>query len=89
MDQVVLASCALHNFLIKKAKPNRVEDNLIIANENNLTGSIRDDWRQDPTLQGLQPVQGRNASTEAKDCRIAYMQYFNGAGSVDWQEAMI
>ncbi|XP_071054141.1 uncharacterized protein [Onthophagus taurus] len=58
--------------------------------ENINTGEFTNaDWRADPTLQTLQPLQGRNSTTTAKEVRAQFCNYFNTVGAVPWQDNII
>lgn len=75
IDLVVLTCCLLHNFLRKSNCP-YATDNAFDIDSDETTATI-----------GLTPlnVTNRNASTNAKNVREAFVQYFNGEGSVTWQ----
>ena len=48
-------------------------------------------WRGLPRagLSGMRPLAGGNAGKDPKAIRDQFKQYFNGFGSVNWQEHMI
>lgn len=53
---------------------------------------LEGEWSLDPVtenhFQGLQ-VSPRKNSELAKEGRMKYMHYFNGKGSVPWQDSMV
>lgn len=85
IESVVLACCALHNFLRKKssayAPPEAFDQENIIDGTNQLGA------RPDPDiLHGLQLRQGGQVLRQAKAVREKFCTYFNEEGSVPWQE---
>lgn len=81
IDLVVLTCCLLHNFLRKSSSP-YATDNVfdIDINTNDSTSAIG--------FTSLN-ITNRNASSNAKNVREAFVQYFNGEGSVSWQDDKI
>lgn len=89
-EKVVLASCALHNYLWTKAT-NRYMPVGSVDAENQGRGIIPGDWRTDIS-NSLQPIGfqgGKNYSTDAKKVRDSFCEYFNGIGKVPWQDSFI
>ncbi|XP_068135717.1 putative nuclease HARBI1 [Hyperolius riggenbachi] len=91
IDKVVYACCVLHNFLRQQYGatylPVQAVDRVDVS-----TGQVVEgEWRSNPqVLTDLQPCPPRNATTEAKQNRDAYVAYFNSqAGSVAWQHDAI
>lgn len=87
IDIIILACCALHNFLSKKTK-NYITNNCVDREDfesATLRGGV---WRQEQTLLD---VNQRNQSNteEGKTVRNTFKDYFNDIGSVDFQEKMI
>lgn len=81
---IVLTCCYLHNFLRHKEVQSYFQGGIDVENIN--TGElINADWRADPTLLTLQPLQGRNSTIAAKEIREKFCNYFNTAGAVPWQ----
>uniref|UniRef100_A0A672QIC8 DDE Tnp4 domain-containing protein n=1 Tax=Sinocyclocheilus grahami TaxID=75366 RepID=A0A672QIC8_SINGR len=78
VEVIVLASCALHNYL---------RDECFNAYLCELTDQDgQETWRQDPPLQQAALPRSTNASSEAKQNRERLMEYFNSeAGAVSWQ----
>lgn len=86
---VVLAICALHNFLLKLKTPYASSSTF---DQYNADGCIQmGDWRNNSVdMVNLQPcITARNASSSAKIVREAYMHYFNGDGKIDFQDEML
>ena len=72
-EAVVLATCALHNFLRR----------------DQATQSLQPDLSAElPQLQRLQR-RGRQATIEAKQVRDQFKEYFNEEGAVPWQDEII
>ena len=85
VDDVVLAVCCLHNFVLAKCGP--------ITYTADTDAYIYDgSWRREPR-DGLISLQGRrrgnNSTQEAKNVQMAMMNWFNSAGAVTWQDRMI
>lgn len=87
IDAVVLASCALHNFLRKKSKTYLTS--ACVDREDLESGTFIDGtWRQATNqLTSLQRNIQR-PSTVGKNIRTTLTQYFNGVGSVTFQDRM-
>lgn len=84
---VVLACCHLHNLLRHKKIESYVQGGIDVENMN--TGDfINADWRSEPTLLNLQPLNGRNTTNTAKQIRNQFCYYFNTVGAVPWQNNM-
>jgi len=55
--------------------------------ENISTGEVEPgSWRSNGQLVQIQPYQGRNSSSTAKEVRDNFCSYFNNAGAVHWQD---
>lgn len=88
--KIVKASCAMHNWIRKRARSNHgitvdVED---VENGTVFPGS----WRADINIQGfasLAPTRERNYNLKARDKRNGLADYFMGEGAVDWQLRMV
>ncbi|XP_074032172.1 uncharacterized protein [Leptinotarsa decemlineata] len=84
LDKVVLACCAIHNWL-KKTNPRYVMGDLIDYEDEDhrvFPGS----WRQnDSGLQNLPATNHRHSNMEAQQIRNKYRDYFNNEGAVPWQ----
>ncbi|CAH2001490.1 unnamed protein product [Acanthoscelides obtectus] len=86
---VVLAICALHNFLIRRTTsyaPLRSFDHEDLATHELQMG----EWRNSSTeLTSLRTSTQKNVTINAKSNREKYKQYFNLEGKVPWQLDMI
>lgn len=89
IDKIVLASCALHNFLRRFVKNSYISRNDVDTEFIDTGDIIRGDWRAQRTLDGLKPGYGRNPPSEAKQNRENYKNFFNTIGKVSWQENFI
>lgn len=78
VEVIVLASCALHNYLRDEC------GNAYLCGMTDQDG--QETWRQDPPLQQAALPRSTNARCEAKQNRERLMRYFNSeAGAVPWQ----
>ncbi|XP_031341136.1 uncharacterized protein LOC116169243 [Photinus pyralis] len=86
---VVLAICALHNFLIKRKTLYATLRSF--DQEDVLTHELQQgEWRNVTTqLENLETSLQKNVSVAAKTNREKYMEYFNKEGQVPWQDAML
>lgn len=88
VDKIVLACCALHNWL-RKTSQAYLPPGLIDHEDYNyeITNGT---WRQKQScLTDLVPTSNRNACTDAKKIRDDYCAYFNGEGALPWQWKLI
>ncbi|XP_041376853.1 protein ALP1-like [Gigantopelta aegis] len=86
--KIVLACCRLHNLLIER-KPQKVQRRVDFEDPDTHE-LVEGSWRQED--QVLLPLQntGRNTTTKAgKDLKDFLMDYYNGSGSVEWQDRMV
>lgn len=89
MDKVVLACCALHNFL-RRNSANSYTSNDVFDFEDISTGVISPGLRtRSGDLLDLAGSHNRHHSTQAQDVRKDFENYFNNSGSVPWQHKMI
>lgn len=89
IDKVVLACCALHNFL-RRISANSYTPSNVFDFEDFSAGIITPGLRtQSDNLLDLANSQNRHHSTQAKDVRKSFENYFNNSGSVPWQHKMI
>jgi hypothetical protein len=85
INSIVLASCVLHNYLLRRASQtvrHNEYDSEVIA-----TGEIISGARPNENMINLPHSQQRNSSETAK--RDDFKNYFNNEGAVEWQERMI
>ena len=87
-EKVVMATCALHNFLRVKS-PTTSQHLMDIEDEN--THELQPGLRQtDATLEDVAAMRGNNATKAAKGQRDYICKYFNSpVGSVSWQDNMV
>lgn len=84
IETIVLASCALHNYLIKKSHSYIFPESL--DRENIADGTVDLGERCDPSqLYNLQRRSGGQILQSAKIVRKKFEQYFVGDGVVPWQ----
>ena len=84
VDDIVLATCSLHNFLREKLGSSYTDqvDREIGENREIVPGT----WRSNPSMEGLTMAAPRNATKRAKELREHVCAYVNSeAGSVPWQ----
>lgn len=88
IEKVVLACCALHNFL--RRNTNRYSPPECLDNEYLECGEIVPGLRAQPgVFVNLQRGQNRNATTTAKEVRDHFMEYFCNEGRVPWQDKFV
>ncbi|KAE9523848.1 hypothetical protein AGLY_015736, partial [Aphis glycines] len=88
IDILVLACCSLHNFLRKKS--NNYKTNDCVDTENLENGTFKEgDWRREETFLNVNQNNQRYTTEEGKMIRNIFKDYFNGIGSVHFQETMI
>lgn len=84
LDKVVLACCAIHNWL-KKTNPRYVMGDLI-DHEDEDHRVFPGSWRPNNNgLQNLPATNHRHSNMEAQQIRNKYRDYFNNEGAVPWQ----
>lgn len=93
VEIIVLACCALHNFLRRKSSSYLTASS--VDWEDTSTGQLTEgEWRKSVReLVGLQRI-GRNTKTKESESlgevvRVLYKDYYNSEGSVSFQESMI
>ena len=89
-EKIVLASCALHNYLRTKS-PNRYTPPQSLDRENDAHEFFEGEWRQEVTnsLKSLSLQCGNNSSNYSKEIRNSLCEYFNTTGKVPWVENYI
>lgn len=81
---VVSAICVLHNFLRKNS--NSYKSGFETQNDRNYNW---ENARKHDSIASLQPSSKKNYSSDAKQNREEYLQFFNGKGKVEWQDDML
>lgn len=87
VEKVVLACCALHNFLRRKS-PSTYTPDETFDTENHETGMITPGLRSE-FIFDIENGHNRQSSKEAKQIRVDFENYFNGEGAVPWQNKMM
>lgn len=88
VDKIIMASCYLHNFLRQKSVnyiTNSCIDNEDVENYILQPGQ----WRQENELLPLLKNNQRQQTEVGKEVRNIFTNYFNGPGSVHFQERMV
>ncbi|KAL4705475.1 hypothetical protein ACJJTC_017335 [Scirpophaga incertulas] len=89
VDAIILACCALHNYL-KKFAPKYITHKFV-DRENTTKATFRKgDWRT--ITDGLTPLQhlsDNQRNTEGNEVRDKFMKYFNAEGRVSFQDKMV
>lgn len=86
---VVLAICALHNYL-RKRSTGYITPNLIDFEDGATHDLHKGDWRNDAVqLTKLKSTGNKSSTTSAKTNRENYVEYFNADGKVHWQDEML
>lgn len=89
IESVVMACCALHNYLIRKL-PNSYTNPDCFDREDYDTGTIIPGCTTD--ISTMEPLERRNVgniSRTPKKIREEFMNYFNNEGQVPWQNNFI
>lgn len=83
IDSVCLCCCILHNFL----RAHRID---YLPTEMSDQADVESDFgmTSEGVLDQMQRV-SRNTSTDGKQIRQKFMEYFTGDGAVEWQDRMI
>ncbi|KAB0805310.1 hypothetical protein PPYR_02280 [Photinus pyralis] len=89
IDNVILAACALHNFLRIHCKSKYTGSGSLDVEDTENRALIPGEWRKDEEVLGQLQQSTRNSSDEAKGTRDLYCTFFNSTGAVPWQEDMI
>jgi len=90
VEQVVHASCALHNFLRTKAEETYLPHGSVDEEDDISHDIIPGAWRDQPELPRADISRGRNSSQVAKEQRDMLCKYFSSEfGQVPWQANMI
>lgn len=88
IEQVVMACCVLHNFLRRKCR-NSYSPQTCLDEEDKTNGETIPGLTNEAQLSALQRGFNRNYGETAKIVRQRYLEYFNGDGSVEWQNNFV
>ena len=87
-QKIIIASCALHNFL--RTKCSRYMPSRSVDRENLDATLIEGDWRTEEGRLTSLALQSSNTYTrDAKEVRQRFCNYFNNYGQVSWQNNYI
>lgn len=84
INYVVSGICVLHNFLRKNSTS--YKSGFEVQNDRNYNS---DNAREIDSIASLQQSSKKNYSSEAKQNREEYLQFFNGKGKVEWQDLIL
>lgn len=87
IPKVVMASCALHNYL-RKRSTNYITRNCVDLEDIENNTFRPGDWRQNDNSVGLNRTE-RQRTADGNAVRQIFTEYFNDQGRVDFQERMI
>lgn len=79
INYVISAICVLHNFLRKNSNCYKSGFETQNTSEN----------ARENVIASLEPSSKKNYSSDAKQNREEYLQFFNGKGKVEWQDDML
>lgn len=88
VERIVLACCALHNFLRTKKSSTEYLGPGMVDEEDIENGSVNfGTWRQEirNDLPGLTQQSGNRSSNDVREIREEFCDYFNTNGQVSWQ----
>ena len=90
VEKIVLATCALHNFLGRNSR-GYISSRALDVEDVNTSEIIQGAWHSAPSegIAQWRPSSNRNPCTYAKEVRENYCAYFNGPGKVSWQDNAI
>ena len=86
-QEIVLAACALHNFLRHKFPS---YTNCLLDREDDVNHEfVPGTWRSEGTLESVDPLHGNTSNGAAKKQREYLCDYVNGPGAVSWQDRVV
>ena len=85
-ELIVLACCALHNFL-RTRLPSYT--NHLLDREDEDHEVINGPWRNDEVMMSLAAMRGQNVTKAAKGQRDYLCGWVNSVGAVPWQDRMV
>lgn len=89
IDTVVLACCALHNFLRKNSKNNYLTKSSVDYEDVNNGNIIPGDWRKNRNMLSIEKSKMTNTSLNVKEIRNKYKNFYIFVGRLTFQEKMI
>lgn len=87
--KVILAYCALYNFLRKMSKKNYITESYVDHEDTHGETVVPGMWRQIGELQNIERYRSSNSSISAKSVRDLFKKYYNTDGSISFQERII
>lgn len=89
VDSIVLACCALHNYL-RKSVPRYIPSKFVDREDITKASFLKGNWRNiTDGLTPLQHISDSQRNTDGNEVRNKFMQYFNDEGRVSFQDKMI
>ena len=89
IQDVVMASCALHNFL-RRTSPDTYTPPECFDTEDLQNGTVTAGLRSNSSsMATLKRGNNRNHQLTGKEVRSQFMEYFNNEGKVPWQDNCI
>jgi len=89
IKDVVMASCALHNFL-RRTSPDTYTPPESFDTEDLQNGTVTAGLRSNPSsMTTLKRGNNRSRQLTRKEVRSQFMEYFNNEGKVPWQDNCI
>lgn len=86
IDIVVMASCALHNFLRNKFSDTYTPSGTLDY-EDTIQGTMSFGLRSnDSNLVGIEKGRYKSISNDGKNIRLQFLDYFNNEGALPWQK---
>jgi hypothetical protein len=89
IKDVVMASCALHNFL-RKTYPDTYTLSECFDTEDLQNGTVTAGLRRNPSsMATMKRGSNRNHQLTGKEVKSQFVEYFNNEGKVPWQDNCI
>jgi len=89
IKDVVMASCALHNFL-RRTSPDTYTPSECFDTEDPQNGTVTARLRSNPSnMATMKKGNNRNHQLTGKEVRSLFVEYFNNEGKVSWQDNCI
>lgn len=86
-QDVVLAACALHNYL--RTKLPSYTNSLLDHEDEHTHVVVPGEWRKDAAMNNIPPLRGNTSLATAKRQRDRLCAYVNGVGAVEWQDRIV
>lgn len=91
IDIIILACCALHNFLRNTSKSNYISENCVDREDFTNGRIIPGQWRQQTGsgISSLEKTKTTNVNVITKNIRETYKKFFTSVGKVSFQDFMV